>query len=77
MTTEFDWGEIPLEIMCPTHQVKLNRKSIMYGLPDDDQNCDGMIMGGCIVSDDDPEYGYECPVDQKVYYLGQDGSLKA
>lgn len=61
-------------LMCPSHNVRLKKKRVMYGLPIPTMDYSDVILGGCDVDDSKP-YGYECPVDGEVFYLDDDGKL--
>lgn len=55
------------KMLCPIHKVSLLRKQIIYGYPTiEDYNKD-VIFGGCCLTKSSPRYGYECPIDKKVY----------
>lgn len=61
---------------CPVHSVELEKLPVLYGLPIPGHQHDNVILGGCCVTDDDPQYGYRCPQGQEVYFL-KDGHLIA
>ena len=42
---------------CPNCGVKGTLKKIIYGMPSDDFDFEKYIVGGCVVSDLDPEIG--------------------
>jgi hypothetical protein len=62
---------------CPTHDVELIKKRILYGCPIHGKDYRGVILGGCCIDEDSPEYGYQCPVGKEVYYLDPGGNLYA
>ncbi|MBF0479978.1 MAG: hypothetical protein HQL26_10890, partial [Candidatus Omnitrophica bacterium] len=59
----------PINNNVPEHGVDLVKKYIMYGFPCPGEKYDNVILGGCCVSDDSPEFGYECPQGKEVYFL--------
>lgn len=61
------------KILCPKHHVPMARKRILYGYPDPSMDYKGYILGGCCVSDDSPQHGFECPVDHKAYVVNNQG----
>ena len=63
------------EYLCPVHSKPLKKKQVLYGLIDDVEKLPkNAILGGCVV-DEDRKYGYVCPVDDKAYFLDEDGRL--
>lgn len=62
--------------ICQKHKVALVRKPIMYGLPCSGHDYSDVILGGCCIDDDSPQFGYWCPQGQEVYFL-KDGQLIA
>jgi hypothetical protein len=54
---------------CPKHGVRLIKKPVRYGLPDPSKDHSGVILGGCCVFDDSPQFGFECPEGKEVYFL--------
>ncbi len=59
---------------CPEHSTTLIEKPVLYGYITPEQDTSGYLLGGCVVRQDSPEFGYECPIDKAVFYL-KDGKL--
>lgn len=60
---------------CSKHNVPLVKKEVLYGYPAPGEDYSNVILGGCCVSDDSPKFGFECPVDARVFFLGKSGEL--
>lgn len=64
-----------LPMTCPTHNKRLKRKPILWGMPEPGPGLDKYILGGCCIMPDAPEYGYVCTVDDAVFIKNENGEL--
>ena len=60
---------------CPKHNVPLKGKPILWGMPDPSADLSKYIIGGCLVMDDSPNYGYKCPMGGEIYVKKIDSNI--
>jgi hypothetical protein len=62
------------EVKCPVHKVKMIKKPVMYGSLNpkiiESGKYKDTLLGGCVMGRLG-NYGFQCPVDSKVYYPEQ------
>lgn len=75
-TVSFGGRKFTESSLCPHHNVQMKEAPVVYGYPDEElmqkSQKGEVILGGCIIKDDNPKTGYICPIDGEIFYQRQD-----